>query len=315
MLNADLIEFDFDSDFDGLNIKGVMAMPSGKVNGVVQIVHGMCEYKERYFDFIDYLAGEGFICVIHDNRGHGQSVCSQEDLGFLYKNGGEGYVADIALVSRMIGEGFPGVPHFLFGHSMGSLGARCFLKEHDAEINGLIVCGCPCIGRFSPFARNVESALSKKLGSRFRSDKIDGLIQEILSRDLPKDAPPHSWICAKAEVVEKFNNDPLCNYIYTLNGYEALLYLFRETYTKKGYKVANPDLPVRFISGKEDPCMMSEKQFFRALDLMESIGYEKISHRLFDGMRHEILNEENNMTVYKDVAKTLFSWTDLMWNE
>jgi alpha-beta hydrolase superfamily lysophospholipase len=45
---------------------------------------------------------------------------------------------------------------------------------------------------------------------------------------------------------------------------------------------------------------------------MEQIGYESVSHRLFDGMRHEILNEKNNIIVYKDIAKTLFSWIDRM---
>ena len=43
---------------------------------------------------------------------------------------------------------------------------------------------------------------------------------------------------------------------------------------------------------------------------MVDIGYENVSHRLFDGMRHEILNEKDNITVYKDIAKTLYSWLD-----
>ena len=45
------------------------------------------------------------------------------------------------------------------------------------------------------------------------------------------------------------------------------------------------------------------KKFFKAVQLMVDIGYENVSHRLFDGMRHEILNEKDNITVYKDIAK------------
>jgi len=121
---------------------------------------------------------------------------------------------------------------------------------------------------------------------------------------------PHSWICSDPEVVEKFNADPMCNFKYTLNGYEGLLWLMKETYSKKGWQVKNPRLPIRFVSGKDDPCMLSEKKFFKAMDTLEKVGYESISHRFFDGMRHEVLNEKNSMNVYKDIAKTLFSWID-----
>ncbi len=308
MLNADTREFEFTSDFDGLVVSAVIAAPSGNVNGVVQIVHGMNEYKERYFPFMDYLAEEGFITVIHDNRGHGKSICSPDDLGFMYRAGGKGFVSDIAQLNGIIKKRFPELPLFLIGHSMGSLGARCFLKDHDDQIGGLVVLGCPCYSRFSGFARSIESALSKGLGSRFRSEKIDEAAEKMLGKGFEN--VPHSWICSDPEVVEKFNADPMCNFKYTLNGYEGLLWLMKETYSKKGWQVKNPRLPIRFVSGKDDPCMLSEKKFFKAMGTLEKVGYESISHRFFDGMRHEVLNEKNSMNVYKDIAKTLFSWID-----
>ncbi|MGN0575595.1 MAG: alpha/beta fold hydrolase [Ruminococcus sp.] len=312
MLNADIKELDFDSEFDGLPISAVAAIPSGNINGIVQLVHGMCEYKERYFPFMDYLASEGFITVIHDNRGHGKSICQPDDIGFMYKNGGKGFVADIAQLTAIAKKNFSGIPYFMFGHSMGSLGARCFIKEHDNELNGLIIAGCPCFSRFSGFIRSIHSGLSKKLGSRYRSEKIDSCMNELFNKKFARENLEHAWICSDSEVVEKFNSDAMCNYIYTLNGYEGLLYLLKETYSKSGWKVENPHLPIRFLSGKDDPCMLTEKKFFKAMELLEKAGYESISHRLFDGMRHEIINEKNNTIVYKDIAKTLYSWIDRM---
>lgn len=310
MLNADVKEFEFTSQFDGLIVNAMIAVPSGPVNGILQIVHGMCEYKERYLPFMDYLADEGFITVIHDNRGHGKSICSDEDLGFLYKNGGKGFVEDIAQACRITKEAYPDVPYFMLGHDMGSLGARIFTKEHDTELNGLIVCGSPCFSRFSGFVRSIENALSRKLGSHYRSDKIVAIMEDTLNKPFVKENVLHAWICSSREIVDKYNNDPLCNFMFTLNGYEGLLYLLRETYSKKGWRVENPSLPIRFVSGKNDPCMISEKKFFKAISLFEKVGYQSVSHRLFDGMRHEILNEKNNAVVYKDIAKTMFSWID-----
>ncbi len=312
MLYADVKEFEFTSEFDGLVIKAMIAVPSGNTNGIVQIVHGMCEYKERYLPFMDYLAEEGFISVIHDNRGHGGSVCSTEDLGFLYKNGGKGYVQDIAQLTKITKEAYPDKPYFLLGHSMGSLGVRAFTKNYDSLINGLIVMGCPCFSRFSSFARSVQSSLTKKLGSHYRSEKITNIIEARFNKPFIKENVKHAWVCSDPEVVEKYNADPLCNFMFTLNGYEALLYLLRETYSKKGWRVENSHLPIRFLSGRDDPCMISEKRFFNAISLLEKVGYESVSHRLFDGMRHEILNEKNCSIVYKDIAKTLYSWIDRM---
>lgn len=308
MLNADTREFEFTSDFDGLTVSALIAKPSGNINGIVQIVHGMNEHKERYFDFMDYLAEEGFITVIHDSRGHGKSICAPEDLGFMFRNGGQGFVEDIAQLMKTVRSAYPTYPYFIIGHSMGSLGVRCVLKEHDSELNGAIILGCPCYSRFSPFVRSINSAVAHRLGSRYRSEKIYEVSEKTLNKGFG--SVPHSWLSSDKEAVEKFNSDPLCSFKYTLNGYEGLLYLMKETYSKKGWQVRNPRLPIRFISGRDDPCMISEKKFFKAIQLLDKVGYESVSHRLFDGMRHEVLNEKNNISVYKDIAKTLYSWID-----
>ena len=84
----------------------------------------------------------------------------------------------------------------------------------------------------------------------------------------------------------------------------------RQANSGGGWAVKNPSLPIRFISGRDDPCLVSEKKFLKVMNRLEKKGYESISHRFFDGMRHEVLNEKNNINVYKDIAKTLFSWID-----
>lgn len=100
MLYANIREFKFLSEFDELEISAVNAIPLDTVHGVVQIVHGLCEHKEMYFPFMDYLAEQGFITVISDNRGHGQSICAPDDLGNMFQNGGEGLVSDLAQLNK-----------------------------------------------------------------------------------------------------------------------------------------------------------------------------------------------------------------------
>ncbi|MCR5313563.1 MAG: lysophospholipase, partial [Bacteroidaceae bacterium] len=59
---------------DDIPLSVLVIEPKGREPiGIFQIVHGMCEHKERYINFMEFMSNKGFICVIHDNRGHGES--------------------------------------------------------------------------------------------------------------------------------------------------------------------------------------------------------------------------------------------------
>ena len=51
--------------------------------------------------------------------------------------------------------------------------------------------------------------------------------------------------------------------------------------------------------------IINEKEFNKAVQHLKDIGYSKISAQLFDGMRHEILNEKNKHLVYQYILKKL----------
>lgn len=312
MLNADLKEFEFTSEFDELVISAVLSVPPGDHYGVVQIVHGMNDHKERWYPFMDYLAEQGFITAITDIRGHGKSICNPDDLGFMFRDGGNGLVSDIAQLNSRIISAYPDLPRFMIANGTGGAAARCFIKEHDSEIDGLVLLGTVSYSPFSHIARAVSGSSQRALGSRYRSEKIYEVIEDTLGRHFGEN--DNSWRCSVPEVVDEINTDPLCNFKYTLNGYTEMMKLVRSANDKGGWKKTNPSLPIRFISGKDDPCMISEKKFFRNISQLEKLGYESISHRLFDEMRHDVIYEKNSVNVWKDIAKTLFSWVD-RWND
>ena len=122
----------FRSEADGLEISALCICPEQKpYRAIIQLVHGMCEHKERYIPFMEYLAEQGFVTVIHDHRGHGKSVRTREDLGYMYGSGARGMLKDIEKVNCDIRKYFPDLPLILLGHSMGSLAVRAFASEHD----------------------------------------------------------------------------------------------------------------------------------------------------------------------------------------
>ena len=74
-----------------------------------------------------------------------------------------------------------------------------------------------------------------------------------------------------------------------------------ETYDLRGWKVSQPSLPIRFISGSDDPCMISERAFHKAVWTMHKVGYENITASIYQDMRHEVLNEIHKEAVWEEI--------------
>ena len=55
------------SQHDDLELGVNLRIPENPV-GIVQIVHGMAEHKERYIPFMEYLAEQGYVVIIQDRK-------------------------------------------------------------------------------------------------------------------------------------------------------------------------------------------------------------------------------------------------------
>lgn len=294
--------FQFTSKEDQLIIDCMEVFPAERPKGIVQFVHGMCEYKERYKEIMTFLAEHGYYCVIHDNRGHGKSVEAEDDLGYFYDGGYLALIEDAhrltMLTKNKIGND---IPYTLLGHSMGSMIVRCYLKKYDYELDKLIVLGSPSkLPGMNPvlvLAKGIE----KMEGEREHSKFIDYIVQNYLYETWFKEEGLHSWICSDQDVVEEYNDDPFCNYTFTIQGYVNLIQLTQMTYDKDGWELKNPDLPIFFGSGSDDPCTLSPRDYGKAVHFLKERGYTDVSATLFHGMRHELINEKNKDKVYKAI--------------
>lgn len=294
------------SDFDRLPLDVIIMAPSHPI-GIVQISHGMCEHKERYIPFMQFLNSHGYVCIIHDHRGHGKSILHQDDLGYFYEDGHIGIVEDVHQLSTLIKLRYPHLPLYLFGHSMGSLVVRCYLKKYDHDIDGLFVCGSPSYNPLASFGIYLTSKIGKQKGQHYRSSFIQKVGFDSFNRHFDK-STPNSWICSDVNVVKNYNQNPLCAFTFTTNGFHALFHLMKETYHLENWQMKNKNLPIHFIAGQDDPCIQNEKKFNEAVQCLKTCGYTQVSSHLFKGMRHEILNEVNKESVYQHILEKLKSW-------
>ena len=297
-------EFTLPASADGLDLAMLLSVPEETPRGVVQLVHGMCEHKERYIPFLEWLTGHGYVCVIHDHRGHGASVKSHEDLGYLYDGGWRALVEDVRVVCDWTRAQFPGLDYTLFGHSMGSMAVRSFAKRYDDRLDRLFVCGSPADNPVRAAGKLINRFFGITRGWHYRPNLMQELSFGAFNKPFEQEGPV-AWVCSDPEALEAYRKDPLCAYQFTANGFAGLLGLMDDCYGAKGWQLARPRLPIHFISGAEDPCRGSDEALQHAAELLRKVGYRNVDVKLYPGMRHEILNETDRLTVWNDILEAL----------
>ena len=289
------------SRFDELDLGVICVEPQGETRAVLQLVHGMAEHKERYLPLMEYLAQKGVASVIHDHRGHGESVKGLDSLGYMFDGGWEALVDDVHTVQEWAKAKFPGKPFYLMGHSMGSMVVRSFTKRYDSSISGLIVCDCPSDNMAKGLGKLMACCEEAICGGKHPSKLLNSIA--FGSYDKPfKGEGRNAWLSASKENVKAYNADPLCGFCFTANGFRNLFSLMQDCYSPKGWAMSNPSLPIHFISGGDDPCRISDKDFHKAVDFLKARGYTNVTPKLYPGLRHEILNEDCKEDVFDDVC-------------
>jgi len=300
------LESYFVSEHDGAKIS-FAHQHADNARAVLVIAHGMAEHKARYYPFMEFLAANGIASVAEDHRGHGKSVASEKDLGYFGENGADGLINDLKQLTEYAMQQYPGMPVFMLGHSMGALAVRTFIQKHGDMLDGLIVSGNPGSNPAAPMARSLAVKAQNKNGKYARSGFLTFATLMPFRLKSGNVSSKNGWICFNNETVARYDADPLCGFEFYANGYEALLTLMINA-NNPNAAAPNKKLPVRFFSGAKDPCMGNEKALQNAAELLSKAGYTDIDVKTYPNMSHEILNETDRQTVYKDMLDTLNNW-------
>ena len=286
------------SEKDCLQLEVAILEPKEKPKGIVQISHGMSEHKERYYEFMKYLSENGYICVIHDHRGHGASVKNKRDLGYFYTEDINYIIDDLYQITKYIKNKYPDLKINLFAHSMGTLVARGYLKKYDDKINKMILRGPPTENSMALLGLMIAKFLNIFYKKNVPNKLLNNLTFGNYSKDVNK---KNEWICLNEDIVEAYNKDELCGYIFTTNGFINLYKLMINAFKKNNWNMKNKNLPIYIIAGRNDKVIQNEEKFTKLSKFITERGYKNVQSKLYNDMKHEILNEKNNKIVYKDI--------------
>lgn len=115
------------------------AYQTDKPKGVVLISHGFTETADKYFELAYYFLKSGFNVYIPEHMGHGRSSRLVTDLSLVHIEDYRTYVEDLLSVASAAKDAYPGLPLYLYGHSMGGGIAACAAAEEPDTFARLIL--------------------------------------------------------------------------------------------------------------------------------------------------------------------------------
>lgn len=302
-------EFYFPSRDNKTKIHAVRWTPeSEKPFCIVQIVHGMAEYIERYEELAQFLVKHNVVVTGEDHLGHGKSISEGKNPGyFCEQDPATVVVRDVHRLKKMTQEAYPGVPYILLGHSMGSFIARNYLCRYGSGIDGALILGTG----MQPGALLAVSKLIAGLQKIFCGDNhISKFIDRAAFGGYNKKFSPQrtsvDWLSKDEAKVDAYIADPLCGFTFTVNGFRTLFTLISRIRKTENLEKIPKELPVHFASGEDDPVGNYGRGVWAAYESLENVGMKNLSIKLYPADRHELHNETDREQVMED----LWQWIE-----
>lgn len=299
-------EFYYDSRDGVSKLHAVRYTPDNDedVRCVVQIVHGMAEYVERYEEFAEYLTSRGIVVTGEDHMGHGKSVGKDGKFGyFCEQDPATVLVRDVHRLKKATQEIFPGVPYVILGHSMGSFIARNYMFRYGTGISGAVIMGTGMPDkRLMVLSRTVAGMQKAVMGSRHVSEMINRLAFGKYNQGIENPRTEFDWLSRDPERVDRYIADPMCGFTFTVNGFSTLFELILRLHVTDNLERIPKKLPVLMVSGTADPVGDYGKGVQKAYNMMQDAGLENIVLKMYEGDRHELLNETNRSAVAQDIC-------------
>jgi alpha-beta hydrolase superfamily lysophospholipase len=295
------------TDSDDWTIYAYRWLPEGEPRGIVNLVHGMAEHATRYERLAKALTDKGFALYAHDLRGHGKTAGSLENAGYLGAgNGFEAVVRDARMVSGIIAADFPGKPLFVMGHSLGSFIVQRYIQEYGKEISGAVLSGTN--GKADPLLP--VAAFIARIIILFRgTSRPSPLLTKMSFGQYNKPFAPNrtafDWLSRDAAEVDKYVNDPYCGFECSASFFLTLTKGLRKIGKTKNRKRVPHDLPIYLFAGSKDPVGLEGKGFLALASAYRELGISDIEYNLYEGGRHEILNEINRDEATQDLVNWL----------
>lgn len=266
---------------------------------VFQIVHGSIEYAMRYDEMAKHLNKAGYSVYMMDVRGHGETGRKNTFGHFADVDGSINVLQDVNDINEIIRKENKGKEIVLFGHSMGSFIVRAYATKYD-DISMLIPCGTnhppkPTIKLLA----SVSKKKSKKHGSE-AGVFLSNLSYKAFDKKF-KGQGELAWLSKSEQNRKNYQASDLTKFQMSNKAFNDMATWMKAFTNKKTVSNLDKNVPILLLNGKEDPVGNMGKDVRKATKFYSKLGY-KVKHIEYDGMRHEITNEDDRKKVFNDIV-------------
>ena len=269
------------------------------LKGNVLIVTGMAEHSLRYDDFALFLNSNGYnvYSLNHYGQGDKNGELMNPPDDYFFK-----MIETIKDFNKMLKSLSPSLPLINIAHSMGSFIMQGYIEKYSNTIDKCILIGSN--GRNSLV--KVGYFLSKILINKNNENKKAKLFHNLSigayekSVKEKKTSSNNEWLSFNLENVKKYDEDPLSGVKPTNKFYKNFLKGLSSIQKEKNIDNISPSLPILILGGKEDPVGNNGKGLISLTKIYKNHNLN-VTLKLYDHMRHEILNEDEHMIVYNDI--------------
>ena len=273
-----------------------------ELKGNIIILTGMEEHSSRYDDFAAFLVENHYNVYCIDHYGQGENVEKDLSNRGIWPTSGfrKMVVATDALVAKLRASL---LPIYIFSHSMGSFMAQEYMQRYSGHVSKVVLCGSgaknPAAGIGFRLARLVVTK-----NNRYSDAKIlKKLMFGGFNKKIENPRTEYDWLSVNTENVDKYIADPLCGGPTKNCLCYELLKGLKRLYRTKFLKRLDPNVNIFIISGSEDPVTNYGKSVETLTNMYKKYGVNNVEGKVYEGYRHEILNEDIKEEVYKDVLE------------
>ena len=288
---------------DGVTlIHAIRWVPEGEKIAVIQISHGMTEYADCYDEFARYMNQKGFIVTANDHLGHGDSIRSEEYIGWI--DDIMDVMHDIHKLRQITRHKYPELPYIILGHSMGSYFARQYIELYGKGLAGAIFMGAGSLGNPDQFMGPITcQLLAIQHGKLYYSPYIENVGFTDFNSRIDKVRTEKDWLCANPDYIDKYLADPKTQKVHL----KVLMY--REMgkgiyFLQKPKNIAKipKDLPIYLIYGEEDPVGKYGADVEGIAAAYEAAGIRSVIKKSYPGCRHHLFFETCKEQVFEDIT-------------
>jgi alpha-beta hydrolase superfamily lysophospholipase len=122
---------------------------------------------------------------------------------------------------------------------------------------------------------------------------------------ISKDGLQEEWLTQNTDIQKYYHESPMCGQPFTVSANRAMSTWMKFVCNPKNIQKGNLNMPLYLMSGSNDPVSNYGQEVKDLFALLQKIGYKDVTMKLYEGDRHEVLNELDNQTAYQDILAFL----------